>query len=197
MKKTPEEIFLQHGGQLRMSQAIKLGINRYTLYSLRDRGIIEQVSRGVYRLASLPDISNPDLVTVALRTPNAVICLVSALAYHNLTTQIPHSVFIALPHTVRAPRIDFPPISVHKFSDLAYKSGVEEHLIDGVLVNIYDKEKTLVDCFKFRNKLGLDIFLEALKLYTSQKNSNFTAIMHYAELCRVDRGIQPYLEALL
>ncbi len=180
-----------------MSQAIKLGINRYTLYSLRDRGIIEQVSRGVYRLASLPDISNPDLVTVALRTPNAVICLVSALAYHNLTTQIPHSVFIALPHTVRAPRIDFPPISVHKFSDLAYKSGVEEHLIDGVLVNIYDKEKTLVDCFKFRNKLGLDIFLEALKLYTSQKNTNFTAIMHYAELCRVDRGIQPYLEALL
>ncbi|WP_319417359.1 type IV toxin-antitoxin system AbiEi family antitoxin domain-containing protein [Marispirochaeta aestuarii] len=197
MKKIPEEIFLQHGGQLRMSQAIKLGINRYTLYSLRDRGIIEQVSRGVYRLASLPDISNPDLVTVALRTPNAVICLVSALAYHNLTTQIPHSVFIALPHTVRAPRIDFPPISVHKFSDLAYKSGVEEHLIDGVLVNIYDKEKTLVDCFKFRNKLGLDIFLEALKLYTSQKNTNFTAIMHYAELCRVDRGIQPYLEALL
>ncbi len=100
MKKTPEDIFRSCGGQLRMSEAIKFGITRYMLYSLRDRGVIEQVSRGVYRLTELSPISNPDLVTVGLRFPNAVICLVSALAYHGITTQIPHHVSVAVPREI-------------------------------------------------------------------------------------------------
>jgi predicted transcriptional regulator of viral defense system len=110
MKKRPEEIFRKHGGRLRMSEAIKHGITRYMLYSLRDKGVIEQVSRGIYRLVELPPISNPDLVTVSLRFPNIVICLVSALAYHDITTQIPHDVSVAVPRDSRMPSLDYPPI---------------------------------------------------------------------------------------
>jgi predicted transcriptional regulator of viral defense system len=171
MKKRPEEIFREHGGQLRMSEAIKYGITRYMLYSLRDKGIIERVSRGIYRLVELPPISNPDLVTVSLRFPNAVICLVSALAYHDITTQIPHAVSVAIPKDSRMPSLEHPPIQVHKFSKEAYKSGLEEHLIDGVPVKVYNPEKTLADCFKFRNKIGMDVVLEARKLGESKGTS--------------------------
>ena len=117
MNEKPEDIFRSCGGLLRMSEAIERGITRYTLYSLRDRGVIEQVSRGVYRLVELPPISNPDLVTVGLRFPNAVICLVSALTYHEITTQIPHSVSVAVPRKSRLPSLDYPPLLVHRFSD--------------------------------------------------------------------------------
>lgn len=119
MKKRAEEIFREHGGQLRMSEAIKYGVTRYMLYSLRDKGIIERVSRGIYRLVELPPISNPDLVTVSLRFPNSVICLVSALAYHDITIQIPHAVSIAIPKDSRMPSLDYPPVQVHKFSNEA------------------------------------------------------------------------------
>jgi predicted transcriptional regulator of viral defense system len=195
MKKRSEEIFRKHGGQLRMSEAIKQGITRYMLYSLRDRGVIEQVSRGIYRLVDLPPISNPDLVTVSLRFPNAVICLVSALAYHDITTQIPHFVFVAVSRDSRMPSLDHPPIQVHRFSNEAYKSGIEEHPIDGVPVKVYSPEKTLADCFKFRNKIGMDVVLEALKLYKTRKKFNLGELLRYAKICRVERVMRPYLEA--
>ncbi len=136
MKERPEEIFRKHGGRLRMSEAIKHGITRYMLYSLRDKGVIEQASRGIYRLVELPPISNPDLVTVSLRFPNIVICLVSALAYHDITTQIPHDVSVAVPRDSRMPSLDYPPIHAHRFSNEAYKSGIEKHRIDGVHVKV-------------------------------------------------------------
>jgi len=197
MKKRPEEIFRKHGGQLRMNEAIKHGITRYMLYSLRDKGIIERVSRGIYRLVELPPISNPDLVTVSLRFPNAVICLVSALAWHDITTQIPHAVSVAIPKDSRMPSLDYPPIQVHKFSKEAYKSGIEEHLIDGVPVKVYNPEKTLADCFKFRNKIGMDVALEALKLYKTRKKFDLGKLLKYARVCRVEKVMRPYLEATL
>lgn len=195
--KSPLEIFRQHGGQLRMSEALAAGISRYMLYSLRDKGLIEQVSRGIYRLANLPSIGNPDLVTVALRFPNAVICLTSALAYHGLTTQIPHEVSVAVSRNSRLPSLDFPPVCAHKFAEIVFNAGVEEHQIDGVTVRIYSPGKTLADCFKFRNKLGMDMVLEALKLYKSRKNSDFNTVLKYARICRVEKVIKPYLEAML
>ena len=195
MKKKPEDIFRSCGGQLRMSEAIERGISRYMLYSLRDKGVIEQVSRGVYRLVELPPISNPDLVTVGLRYPNAVICLVSALAYHEITTQVPHSVSVAVPRESRQPSLDYPPITVHRFSELAYRAGIEEHQIDGVTVKIYSPEKTLADCFKFRNKIGMDVVLEALKLYKARKQFDLEALLKYAKICRVEKVMHPYLEA--
>lgn len=192
---SPEALFRQHGGQLRMSDAIALGMSRYSLYSLRDKGIIEQVSRGVYRLVELPPISNPDLVTVSLRFPKAVICLISALAYHEITTQIPHVVSVAVPRDARMPSLDSPPVHAYKFSDAAFRAGIETHQIDGVTVRIYSAEKTLADCFKYRNKIGMDVVLEALKLYRSQKPFKLTDLLKYARICRVEKVMKPYLEA--
>jgi len=197
MKKRPEDVFREHGGQLRMSEAIKHGITRYMLYSLRDKGVIERVSRGIYRLVDLPPMSNPDLVTVSLRFPNAVICLVSALGYHDITTQIPHAVSVAIPKDSRMPSLDYPPIQAHKFSNEAYKSGIEEHMIDGVPVKVYNPEKTLADCFKFRNKIGMDVVLEALKLYKTRKKFDLGELLKYARVCRVEKVMRPYLEATL
>jgi len=138
MKKQAEKIFRKYGGQLRMNEAIKLGITRYGLYKLRDQGIVERVSRGVYRLTELPAMSNPDLVTVSLRFPNAVICLVSALAFHDITTQIPHSVSVAVQRGSRLPSLDYPPIQSRRFSGKAYSAGIEYHQIDKVPVKIYN-----------------------------------------------------------
>lgn len=178
-----------------MSEAIQRGITRYMLYTLRDRGVIEQISRGIYRLVELPPIGNPDLVTVGLRFPNAVICLVSALAFHEITTQIPHSVSVAVSRESRMPSLEYPPLIVHRFSDQAYRAGIEEHQIDGVPVKIYNPEKTIVDCFKFRNKIGMDVVLEALKFYRARKRFNLVALLNYAKICRVEKIMSPYLEA--
>lgn len=197
MKERPIEIFRKHGGQLRMSEAIGHGITRYMLYSLRDKGVIEQVSRGIYRLVELPPISNPDLVTVTLRFPKAVICLISALAYHEITTQIPHEVSIAVSRDSRIPSLDYPPIQAHRFSNVAYNSGIVEHRIDEVPVKIYTPEKTLADCFKFRNKIGMDIVLEALKLYKARKKFDLGELLKYAGICRVEKVMRPYLEATI
>lgn len=195
MKESAIEIFRKHNGQLRMNEVLNLGINRYTLYSLRDKGIIEQVSRGVYRLVDLPPISNPDLVTVSLRFPKAVICLVSALAYHEITTQIPHEVYVAVPRGSRMPSLDSPPVRAHKFSHEAYKVGIERHRIDNIIVKIYSPEKTLADCFKYRNKIGMDVVLEALRLYKEQNKFKLDVLLKYAKICRVENIMKPYLEA--
>ena len=197
MRQKAIEIFRSSGGQLRMSQALDHGISRYMLYALRNAGVVEQVSRGVYRLTELPALSNPDFATVGLRYPNAVICLISALSYHTITTQIPHRVFVAISKNSRPPTLEYPPLSVHRFSEPAFSSGIEEHIIDGVPVNIYSPEKTLADCFKFRNTIGMDVVLEALKLTTARKQFDLEALLSYARICRTDRVMYPYLEAIL
>lgn len=193
--KSPESIFRANGGQMRMQEAVRRGISRHTLYKLLEHGIIEQLGRGIYRLASMPTVSRPDLLAVALRVPKAVVCLASALDFHGLTTQIPHRVDIALPRSAGIPRIDHPPLSVKRFSDAAYSAGVEEHGIDGASVKIYGAEKTLADSFKYRNKIGMEIVLEALNLYRSRKKVQPAEILKYARICRVEKVITPYLEA--
>lgn len=177
-----------------MSEALALGMSRTTLYALRDQGVIEKISRGIYRLADLPPLSNPDFVTVRLRFPEAVICLLSALEFHGLTTQVPHSVSIAVSRNAGVPTLKHPPIRVHRFSGEAFEAGVGEYNIDGVPVRIYNPEKTLADCFKFRNKLGMDVTLEALKLYAAQRNRNLDQVLRYARTCRVENVMTPYLE---
>lgn len=197
LKAQPEEIFREHGGQLRMSEALACGLTRYTLYALRDRGVIEQITRGIYRLRELPPLANPDLVTVSLRFPKAVVCLVSALAWHGITTRIPREVSVAVPKDSRAPALEYPPIKVHKFCHEAYGPGIEEHLLDGAPVKIYNPAKTLADCFKFRNKIGMDVVLEALKLQQARNGLNPGELLEYARICRVENVMRPYLEALL
>lgn len=185
------------GGIIRTADALHIGIHPRVFYSLRDRGLLERVSRGVYRLAEQKPLTDADLITVATRIPRAVVCLVSALAFHGITTQIPHAVSIALERGAESPRIEHPPVSVHRFSGESLTAGIEEHLIDGVTVRVYCREKTLADCFKFRNKIGMDVVLEALKLYRDQATFDIGKLLEYARICRVDRTMRPYLEAML
>ena len=190
-------IFKKHGGILRTAQALRAGIHPSTLYAMRDSGSIEVVSRGVYRLAGSEPLGNPDLVTVATRVSGGVICLISALAFHEITTQIPHEVNVALQRGAEEPRLDHPPIKTYRFTGQAFTAGVEIHELDGVSVRIYSPEKTLADCFKFRNKIGLDTALEAVRLYRERKNVKVDDLMRYAKICRVEKVIRPYLEAIL
>ena len=187
----------QHGGVIRTAQALKAGVHPRTLYALRDAGFLERMERGLYRLAELPEIGQPDLVTVALKVPAGVVCLISALAFHELTTQIPHEVSIALPRHRELPRLRFPPVRVYWFSAPAMAAGVETHKLDGVPVRVFAAEKTIADCFKYRNKLGLDTAVEGLRLYRERKRLNADALMRYAAIDRVQNVMRPYLEALL
>ncbi|MEX0827935.1 MAG: type IV toxin-antitoxin system AbiEi family antitoxin domain-containing protein [Haliea sp.] len=190
-------LFRAHGGQLRLSEALKLGINRYQFYKLRDEGIIEPVSRGLYRLKELPPVRYPDLVAAAARFPKAVLCLISALDWHEMTTQIPHQIDLAVDRNARLPGQDYPPVRGYRFSGKRFSSGVAVHEIDGVRLRIYDPEKSLADCFAFRSTLGMDVVLEALKLYPKHHKPKYDKVLEYARLCRVEKVMRPYLEASL
>lgn len=191
------QVFRQHHGLLRTSAAIRAGVHPATLYALRDAGVVEQVVRGLYQLREYEPLANPDLAIVGAKMPQAVVCLISALDWHDLTTQIPHEVHIAVPKSARAPRLLWPLLHVYHFTDPAYSAGAETQEIDGVPVRIYSAEKTLADCFKFRNQVGLDTTLEALKEYLRRGHPKVEDLMRYAEICRVRRVMRPYLEALL
>ena len=189
--------FRERGGVLRTRDAFAAGIHPRTLYRLRDDGVIEQVSRGVYRLAEMPPLAYPDLVTVALRVPRAVICLISALAYHDATSEVPHEVHIALPRRTKPPRLDHPPLRVFWFSGAAMSEGIETVEVDGVEARVYDLPKTVVDCFRFRNKLGLDVAIDALNRAVHDNKVRPAELLRYARLCRIESVILPYLEAIL
>jgi predicted transcriptional regulator of viral defense system len=189
-------IFQQHPGALHTSQAIRLGIAPRTLYTLRDAGRIVELTRGVFHLPEMPSSENADLVQVALRVPKGVICLISALVFHDLTTQIPHAIYLALPIAAEKPRLSYPPLRLFWLSPVAYFAGVEQHLLDGATVRLYSREKTIADCFKFRNKIGLEVALEALKEGLARGCQPET-LLEFARLDRVEKTIRPYLEALL
>jgi predicted transcriptional regulator of viral defense system len=191
------KIFKNHGGILRTAQALKAGIHPGTLYAMRDSGTLEVISRGVFRLSDSPPLGNPDLVTVATRVPSGVICLISALAFYELTTQIPHEVHVALPRGAEEPRLDYPPIKTYRFTGEAFTTGVDVHVLDGVSIRIYSPEKTLADCFKFRNKLGLDTVVEAIRFYRERRSLKVDDLIRYATVCRVNKIMRPYLEAIL
>jgi predicted transcriptional regulator of viral defense system len=190
-------MFQQHGGMLRTAEALRLGIHPRTLYAMRDAGLLERVNRGLYRLANLPPLSNADLVTVVLKVPQAVICLISALAFHELTTQIPHAVDIALRRGAARPRLDYPPLHVYWFSGAAWSEGIAMYSSDNTVVRVYNPEKSIVDSFKYRRKLGLDVALEALNLYRERSDFDVTRLLHYARICRVETVMRPYLEMLV
>ena len=191
------EIFKKHGGILRTSEALKAGIHTATLYAMRDSGELEVISRGVFRLSDIPPLGNPDLVTVATRISHGVICLISALSFYELTTQIPHEVHVALQRGTEEPRLGYPPIRTYRFTGEAFTAGIDTHELDGVNVRIYSPEKTLADCFKFRNKVGLDTVIEAIRFYRERKKMKVDDLMRYATICRVNKIIRPYLEAIL
>ncbi len=190
------ELFRQRGGVLRMAEALRLGLNRKTLYAMRDAGVVVPVSRGVYRLASLDPLACPDLVTVAMRVPQGVLCLISALSFHELTTQVPHTIDVAIERGKTKPRLDYPPTRFFWFSGPAFHEGIETHVLDGVPVRIYDPEKTLVDCFRYRNQLGMDVALEALRIWRARRKKKLDVLLKYASMRHVERAMRPYLQAM-
>ena len=192
-----KKIFAENSGILRASTAIELGVPQHVIYKMVEDGELVREAQGVYRLSEADPPSNPDLVQISLRVPRAVICLISALYFHELTTQIPHHVYIALPRDVKTPKIGYPPIKAFHLSEASYKSGIEEHMLDGIIVKIYGKEKTIADCFKFREKIGLNIALEALKDYLSRPTRHIQLVMKYARANRVENVLRPYLESLV
>jgi predicted transcriptional regulator of viral defense system len=162
-------IFQENNSMMRTRDAITAGIHSDTLYSMRQRGIIEQVSRGLYRLTdgAIPD--NPDIVTVSMKIPGGVICLISALSFYELTLQIPHEVYVALLKGAEQPRLEYPPVRIFRFTGDAFSQGIEIKQIDNIPVKIYSMEKTIADTFKFRNRIGLDTATEALRAYMERK----------------------------
>ena len=199
-KKKIEEakrIFMKQGGILRTSEAIKHGIHSRTLYFMRDHNHLDVLCRGTYRLADLEPVTNMDLITVSSKVESGVVCLISALSYHEITTEIPHEIYMAISRKTFYPKLEHPPTRFFRFSEKAFRAGIEIHVMNGVNVRIYSVEKTIADCFKYRNKLGLDVALEALKLWRKSKNARIDKLMEYASICRVHNIIKPYVEAIL
>ncbi len=192
-----KKIFTRNNGILRASKAIELGVPKHVLYEMVRTGELVREAQGIYRLSETDMPGYPDLVNLSLRVPKAVFCLISALYFHDLTTQIPHYLYFALPRDVKTPKIKYPPIWVFHFSEQAYRPGIVEHDLDGVKVKIYDREKTVADCFKFRKIVGMDVAIEALKDYISQPRLNVHLLLAYAKINRVEKIMRPYLEALL
>lgn len=183
-------------GMLRASDLEAIQAPRVTLTRLTSAGHLDRVGRGLYRLAGDPGSENESLAAIALKAPQAVFCLLTALQFHELTTQLPREVWIAMPRGSHAPRIDYPPIKMVQMTGEAYTAGVEEHVRDGVTLRVYGAAKTVADCFKHRHKIGLDVALEALKDLRAQRKATTDDLWRHAKACRVANVMRPYLEAL-
>jgi predicted transcriptional regulator of viral defense system len=172
------------------------GIHRQVLTRLVGEGRIERIARGVYRLAEQPVTENHGLAVAAAAVPQGIVCLLSALQYHGLGTQLPSEIWLALDRTAWRPKLDYPPLRIVRFTGPALTEGVESHVIEGRRVQVYGVAKTIADCFKYRNKIGLDVALEALRDAWRGKRFTVTELDRYAAICRVQRVMRPYLEAL-
>jgi len=180
-----KQVFRRFGGILKTGDALKQDIHRRTLYAMRDSGDLERFDRGLCRPADLPALSVPELVAVALKVPDGVICLISDLRFHEITTQIPHAVRVALKRGAQAPRLAYPPTRKFWFSGKAFTTGIEQNQVDDTMVRVYSAEKTLADCFKYRNKIGKGTVLESLTLYRERKKPRLRVLNHFARICRV------------
>lgn len=172
------------------------GIPRRHLYQLQQQGLIERQSRGVYVAREHALTAEHSLAQVAKRVPAAVICLLTALRLHGLTTQNPSEVWIALPEKARRPSVGYPRLRVARFSGSALTEGIETRRIEGVAVRAYGAAKTVADCFKYRNKLGIDVAIEALQDFSRRYRGGATDLARYAKICRVGRVMQPYIDAI-
>lgn len=172
-------------------------LHRVRIRKLARQGDLIQIGRGVYRRAEAPLESHEDLALVALRKPEAVICLLSALRFHELTTESPGSVWLAVENHARPPRIETLQLRVHYFSGAAFREGVETHLVAGVPVRVYSAAKTVADCFKFRNQIGTRTAVEALREAWQKRKATSEALYRFARVCRVLNVMRPYLEGML
>ncbi len=184
-------------GLIRPRDVEALGIHREYLLRLYRNGDLTRVGRGLYALAGAQTSESLSLAEVAKRAPSAVICLISALEFHNLTTQIAHDVWIAIENKKWEPTFQYPALEIVRLTGRAFTFGIEEHEVDRVPVKIYSPAKTVADCFKFRNKVGLDVALEALRETWRTRKVTMDDLWEAAKVCRVANVMRPYLEAII
>ena len=187
---------VREAGLVRPRDLEAAGFPEGSLSQLARRGLLERVGRGLYALPGAPSSEHRSLAEVSKRTPRGVICLLSALRFHGLTTQAPPEVWLAIGHKDRAPRPDGVRLRTVRVSGEARDVGVETHVVEGVPVRVYGVAKTVADCFKFRNKIGIDIAVEALRECLEQRRCTVDELSDFAHVCRVSRVMQPYMEAL-
>lgn len=188
--------FIRKKGIVRAGDLFTLGIPRTYLSRLVENGRLQRISRGLYAAADYSPSAQRTLAEACRRIPNGVVCLLSALLFHNLTTQLPAKVWIAVDRKARLPKEHFIPLRIVRFSGQALTQGVEIHNAEGVSLKVYGVAKTIADCFKYRNKVGIDVAVEALRDARRKKKCTIDDIWHFARICRVTKVIQPYLEAL-
>jgi predicted transcriptional regulator of viral defense system len=186
---------IRRRGLVRSSELDGLGIPRTYVARLIQRGELERRGRGLYAVPGQGISRHVTLAEVAKAVPSGVVCLLSALAFHELGTQLPHEVWLAIGGTARSPRLAPVKLRVIRMSGRALTEGIETHKIDSARVRVYSASKTVADCFKFRNKIGLDVAVEALRDYR-RKRGNMDDVWRFAQICRVSRVMQPYLEAV-
>jgi predicted transcriptional regulator of viral defense system len=172
------------------------GIYRAQLSRLVSEGLVLREARGIYVAARHRPTAEHTLAQVAKRVPGAVFCLLTALRFHGLTTQSPSEVWIALPEKARRPRLDYPRLRVARFSGAALTQGIEQHRVEGVTLGVTSPAKTVADCFKYRNKVGVDVAVEALRDFSRKHRGRATELARFARICRVSRVMQPYLDAI-
>ena len=182
-------------GLVRPADLEARGIARAQLYSLLDKGLVARQARGLYVVSEHPHTAEHALAQVAKRVPAGVFCLLTALRFHGLTTQNPAEVWIALPEKARKPHLDYPRLRVARFSGEALTEGIELHRLEGVEARVYSAAKTVADCFKYRNKIGIDVAVEALRDFNRRYRGGATELARFARICRVTRIMQPYLDA--
>ncbi len=183
-------------GVVRPSDLEAHGIPRGRLYRLVRTERVKRQARGLYVAAEHALTAEHSLAQVAKRVPKGVVCLLSALRFHQLTTQMPREVWIALHEKARRPTLQYPRLRVTRFSGAALTEGVETHTIEGVAVRVYSPAKTVADCFKYRNKVGIDVAVEALKDFSRRHRGRAGELARFARICRVTRIMQPYLDAI-
>lgn len=191
------DYFKKHGGIVRFSSLLNAGFHPDSLRALETEGKIEKIARGLYQMTHYTLSQYPDFVIASLQSPRGVICLVSALSFHEVTNEIPKYVDIAIPAGTRANRINYPPVRFYRFSVKTWNAGIEVHQAEGHEIRVYNLAKTVADCFKFRNRIGLDVARDALKVAVTEKGTKPNEIMQYSKICRVDNIIKPTLEAML
>ena len=184
-------------GIIRAKDLEATGIPRNYLYKMHKDGLLEKISVGLYSLPNALATEHSTIAEIAKRIPHAVICLVSALIYHELTTQLSTDIWIAVPKSSRKPNIKYPPINLTYISDPAYSFGIQEHIINGVPVKIYNPAKTVADCFKFRSKVGLDVAIEALRNVRRSRKTTMDELTKAAKVNRVLKIMMPYMEAIV
>jgi len=184
-------------GLIRARDLAPLGIPRVSLTRAVRRGELERVGRGLYGLPDRDMSAQSSLAEVARKIPKGVVCLLSALQFHGLTTQSPFQVWLAIDNKAIKPKLDYPPLRIVRFSGAALTDGVEEHFVDGVTVRVTCVAKTVADCFKYRNKIGLDVAMEAMREAWNARRMTGDEIWHYAKICRVANVIRPYMESLV